>query len=200
MQGKPTIRHADLETESWQNPDETTGRLLRQLCLQGVSWQIFRKNGLQAHVSPASEMLCPVCKSKRDCLRCEKPLREKDFDKDPKGELYKVCRACQHPTCSNCGATRESIWNPNPKVEEPVPLCDVCEKRKRSCRLCEKSLREVDFDKDSSGRLYKVCRACQHPTCSNCGATRGSIWTPNPKVEEPVPLCDVCESKRTCAE
>ena len=141
LQGKPTIRHAD--PEGYQVPDETSGRLLRQLCLQGVSWQRFRKNGLQEHVSPASEMLCPVCKSERSCRRCEKPLREKDFDKDPKGELYKVCRACQHPTCSNCGATRGSIWTPNPKVEEPVPLCDDCES-KHTCADCGKLL-DADY-------------------------------------------------------
>lgn len=124
-------------------PDEISASLLRQLCLQGISWESFRNLALKQHVSPSSQMLCPPCKRERSCRRCEKRLREVDFDRDSQGYLYKVCRACQHLTCSICGATRGSIWTPNPMVKKPVPLCDVCES-KRTCSQCGRLL-DVDY-------------------------------------------------------
>ena len=132
------------DPEGQELPNEISGSLLRQLCLQGVSWESFReKDGLRKQVSPTSPMLCPLCKSGRSCPRCKKRVRVEDFDRDHHGNLYKVCRACQHPTCSICGATRGSIWTPSPKVEEPVPLCDDCE-NKRTCADCGRLL-DADY-------------------------------------------------------
>ena len=128
------------------------------------------------------------------CRRCQKSLREVDFDKDSSHHLYNVCRACQHPTCAICGTTRESIWTPHPKVEKPVALCDVCERR-RPCARCKRRLDLDAFDRSSSGHLYKHCRECQYPVCDRCGQRRKSIWTPNPKAPNAVPLCEACERK-----
>ena len=180
--------------EGNQLPDEVTGSLLRQLCLQGISWEEFRKKALEQHVSPASHMLCPLCKKERFCGRCQKNLREVDFDKDCRGRLYTVCRACQHPTCSICGTTRASIWTPSPKEEKPVALCDACES-KRTCGRCERRLDLDAFDRKSNRNIYKYCRECQYPVCDLCGQKRKSIWTPNPKAVNAPPLCESCESK-----
>jgi len=64
----------------------------------------------------------------KQCKRCKDDLPQDSFDKKTCRNRYDVCKACQHPICSKCGARRESIWKPKPKAKDPVPLCDKCEK------------------------------------------------------------------------
>ena len=142
---------------------------------------------MRQHVSPTSDMLCPSCKKERSCHQCKKNLREVDFDKRTSGHLYDVCRACQHPTCSICGTTRESIWTPHPKAKKPVAFCDACES-KHTCADCERRLDPDEFDKEVLANHLKdpkralKCLACaplglradtRQYECTSCRSTFG---------------------------
>ena len=147
---------------------------------------------------------CEECAAKGDalgrdksCKRCGQANDVEAFDVDARGRLYAVCRKCQHPPCEACGKKIDEIWTPRPSLCEKQSLsnytCEACSAGcQKTCQRCMQAKGVKAFDVDAQGRLYAVCRKCQHPPCEACGKKLDEIWTPSPRAKNPKPICHRC--------
>ena len=144
------------------------------------------------------EYLCEECQTdKQKCTECNTYKLITEFDKRSSRNRYDRCRACQHPPCSVCLQPITTIWDRNTFDK---PFCsDLCRgvllnENTKECKQCKLAKALTEFDVGADSRVYKICRECQHPPCSQCGRIIETIWIAHPKAKDRRPVC----FRKTC--
>jgi hypothetical protein len=108
----------------------------------------------------------------------------------PMVECCMECRSC--PPCSGCGVVERPHRSEYAKSRRPEWFCKSCSPWKQ-CGECRNEKPTENFARAVSGHVHHRCRACEYPTCSECGAAACEPVRENEKELDKTFICIPCQ-------
>jgi hypothetical protein len=154
--------------------ENDTTRYLCQACLwppcAGAGCEEPRPRAPEYRSTHLAQWQCKKCRpeASRTCVTCGEQRSVSDFERQPSGQMHKVCRVCKMTKeCNVCGMRKPSGEVVHGRSGN---VCSTCRlETKYTCTSCGKDKPKKDFNLRAGGKPHSRCNACDNiHECIKC--------------------------------